>query len=766
MFQTKGANMATSQVNELIEHLRGAALRNGAGLSDAQLLERFINRHDSTALAVLVRRHGPMVWGVCRRVLHNHHDAEDAFQATFLVLVRKAASIASRELLANWLYGVAYQTALKARATVARRGSRERQVTDMPEPEVVERQLWHDLQPVLDRELNGLPDKYRTPIILCDLEGKTRKEAARQLGCPEGTVAGRLARARVMLAKRLAKHGLAVSGGVLAAVLSQETASAGVPTAVVASTINAASCLVAGPTVAAGAISVKVVALTEGVLKAMRMTKLKIATAVLLVASTVALTCGALAGQQEPSSRDDGKTKVAVKPAGPPTEDQDKLQGTWRLVTAENDGLRIGEGRPEIHDDRLVFGESSFTFFYTLRSERAEPEAKKVTGDFTLDTKKNPKVITLAWKERPWNFGGKAIYALDGDTLKVCLSQGEDDKLPTDFSAPFGSKRLLWTFKREPATEKNKPTEPGAEKRLSNAAENAARPKSESSYCWLVFGPQAKLRVLVRLAGDEIAIDRDADGKFDSKDERFDSEKDCKDVEIADPDGKTSYVITAVHLLHVVPPEKFLEVRVHTRGALSYPQGAIIQLADRPKRAPEAHFNGPLTIAPKGLRITNRASYLLENDLFDLGFLVPEPLKRLSGKGMFSESMLPKSLKRDGPTDLYATVSTEGNQSRVCVCSPGDTQEERRQKAPFPQGVHPTATVEFPAKKPGDPPIKKRYPLDQFAADGLFRGQMRVPAEAGAGKAKVTFSFDTWKGANVAPTTVDIPLDEPRAERP
>ena len=759
--------MATSQVNELIEHLRGAALRDGTGLTDEQLLERFINRRDSTALAALVRRHGPMVWGVCRRVLDNHHDAEDAFQATFLVLVRKAASIASRELLANWLYGVAYQTALKARATVARRGSRERQVTDMPEPEVVERQFWHDLQPVLDRELNGLPEKYRVAIILCDLQGKTRKEAARQLGCPEGTVAGRLARARIMLAKRLAKHGLAVSGGVLAAVLSQKAASAGVPAATLSSTIKAASCLVAGPTVAAGAISVKVATLTEGVLKAMRMTKLKIATAVLLVASSVVLTCGALAGHQEPSSRNDGKTKVAVKPAEPPTEDRDKLQGTWRLVTAENDGLRIGEGRPELTDSRLVFEKGSFTLFYTLRSELTEPETKQAGGDFTLDTKRSPKVIMLEWKERPWNFGRKAIYALDGDTLKLCLSQGDDDKLPTDFSANYGSKRLLWTFKREPASEKEKdPAKSDTKKPLGNAAENAARPKSEPSYCRLVFGPEAKLRVLVRLVGDEISIDRDGDGKFDSKGERFESEKDCKDVEIADPDGKTSYVITGVHLLDVVPPEKFLEVRVHTRGSLSYPQGAIIQLADRPKRAPEAHFNGPLTIAPKGLRITNRASYLLENDLFDLGFLVPEPLKRLAGKGMFSESMLPKSLKRDGPTDLYATVSTEGNQSRVCVCSPGDTQEERRQKAPFPQGVHPIATVEFPGKKPGDPPIKKRYPLDQFAADGLFRGAVRVPKEAGAGKAKVTFSFDAWEGAHVASTTIEIPLDEPRAEKP
>src|SRR5436305_5459780 len=148
-----------------------------------------------------------MVWGVSRRVLRNHHDAEDAFQATFLVLVRRAASIASKELVANWLYGVAHQTALKARAMVAKRRGRERQVEVMPEPVIAEQEPWPDLQPVLDEELSRLPDKYRTVVILCDLEGVTRKEAARQLGCPEGTVAGRLARARAMLAKRLARGG-------------------------------------------------------------------------------------------------------------------------------------------------------------------------------------------------------------------------------------------------------------------------------------------------------------------------------------------------------------------------------------------------------------------------------------------------------------------------------------------------------------------------------------------------------------------------------
>src|SRR6516162_5869205 len=171
--------MATSQASEVIRHLRRAVLlRDGAGLTDGQLLEDYLRCRDEAALAALVRRHGPMVWGVCRRVVRNDHDAEDAFQATFLVLVRKAASLASPELLANWLYGVAHQTALKARATTTKRMARERQLTEMPAPAVMEQDLWNDLQPLLDQELGSLPDKYRVAIVLCDLEGKTRREAA------------------------------------------------------------------------------------------------------------------------------------------------------------------------------------------------------------------------------------------------------------------------------------------------------------------------------------------------------------------------------------------------------------------------------------------------------------------------------------------------------------------------------------------------------------------------------------------------------------
>jgi RNA polymerase sigma factor (sigma-70 family) len=270
-------------MNKVIQHIRSIALLQAAGeRTDGQLLESFVRRREGAALEALVRRHSPMVWGVCLRILRNHHDAEDAFQATFLVLVRKAATVKPREMVGNWLYGVAHQTALKARATRAKRQTRERQMVDAPEPAVKELDLCRDLLPVLDQELSRLPDKYRVAIVLCDLEGKTRKEAARQLGCPEGTLAARLTRGRVMLAKRLTRRGVVLSGGALAAVLSQQAASAVVPASVVVSTIKAASLLAAGKAAATGVISVKVAALTEGVLRTMLHAQIKIGSVILV----------------------------------------------------------------------------------------------------------------------------------------------------------------------------------------------------------------------------------------------------------------------------------------------------------------------------------------------------------------------------------------------------------------------------------------------------------------------------------------------------
>ncbi len=183
--------MAKNPASAVIDQLRRTVLlREGVGLTDGQLLGRFIERREEAAFAVLVNRHGPMVWGVCRRVLGNHHDAEDAFQAAFLVLARKAASVAPREMLANWLHGVAHQTALQARRTIARSRARERRVAARSEPAVTEPDRPDGLLPLLDQELTRLPAPYRAVVVLCDLgrAGPSRAaSAARATGAGRGS---------------------------------------------------------------------------------------------------------------------------------------------------------------------------------------------------------------------------------------------------------------------------------------------------------------------------------------------------------------------------------------------------------------------------------------------------------------------------------------------------------------------------------------------------------------------------------------------------
>jgi RNA polymerase sigma factor (sigma-70 family) len=320
--------MPTSPLSVVIQHLMADPGPDGGGMTDGELLARFRGSRDDNALAALVRRHAPMVWGVCRRLL-NHHDAEDAFQATFLVLVRKASDV-PRQAVANWLYGVARQTAVRLRATSAKRGRREMQVMNMPEPTVAEVRD-ADLQSVLDEELSRLPDHYRGALVLCDLEGLTRKEAARQLSIPEGSVASRLTRARALLAKRLTRRGVGPSGGSVATMLSAGSASASAPPALVASTIQAASLLAAGR--AAGVVSAKVAALTEGVVRAMFVSKIKSVLALVLVVAALA---GAVGLIYQTQAADQPKAKE-----GPPAPKKDQQEGEEKQAMTKEEKLRV-----------------------------------------------------------------------------------------------------------------------------------------------------------------------------------------------------------------------------------------------------------------------------------------------------------------------------------------------------------------------------------------------------------------------------------------
>jgi RNA polymerase sigma factor (sigma-70 family) len=352
----------TRPFSSVLRYLRGAvSAKDGGALTDAQLLQSFVDHHDAEAFETLVRRHGPAVLGVCRRVLHQQQDAEDAFQATFLVLARKAASIVSQATVGNWLYGVAYRTARKAKVTNARRRNREAQAATMPQHEHNTDEVWHDLQPLLDQELHRLPAKYRSPIMLCDLEGKTRPEAARQLGWPEGTLSWRLASARTMLAKRLRRRGLALSAGSLALVLSQQ-ASASLSAPLVLSTVKAATLSPLGQAVAAGLISVDVAALTEGVLRTMFYTKLKIAGAVCLAVAVMGagvgvVSYGALAAPADRAPATDqadrdGQNRVAAADGERGGEPKNAADVSGRITAISADGKVLtvqtgGGGRGE-----------------------------------------------------------------------------------------------------------------------------------------------------------------------------------------------------------------------------------------------------------------------------------------------------------------------------------------------------------------------------------------------------------------------------------
>jgi RNA polymerase sigma factor (sigma-70 family) len=261
-----------------------------SGLSDGELLGRLAARADESselAFAALLERHGGMVWGICRRVLDDPRDVEDAFQATFLVLVRRARSIRNRESLASWLHGVAYRVACSAREAGIRRRRHERIYSERAErlaPPACEEDL--DLKPVVDGELLRLPERYRAVLVLCDMEGLSYEQAARALGWPMGTVKSRLARGREKLRSRLIRRGVAPLAGMIAAQ---------VPAELLRSTAQAASRVGARPIVA-GAISVNIVGLTEGVISTMMLSKLKLCVAALAVGGGLVSLAGLLTG--------------------------------------------------------------------------------------------------------------------------------------------------------------------------------------------------------------------------------------------------------------------------------------------------------------------------------------------------------------------------------------------------------------------------------------------------------------------------------------
>jgi RNA polymerase sigma factor (sigma-70 family) len=322
MLRLRGARSGVlmQQIGRLF--LEGTAI----GSSEGELLDRFVRARDESAFEALVARHGPMVLGVCRQLLRDPNDVDDAFQATFLVLVRKAATLRRCDLLGNWLYGVAMRVAMRARSQAARRMGRfgsqgaieklaaAEDVGDSPSSSAA--LVEPDRAPWLHQEVSYLPEKYRTPVVLCYFEGLTHDEAASRMGCPLGTVKGRLSRARDLLRRRLTRRGVALSAAALASQLTAPHAQAAVPAALELATTRAALAQIssAGASLAWGSsISIPVTALTEGVLHAMIWNQVKVTAGALCLASTLAVGVVVGATQLAGGAGDSGATQVAAQ---------------------------------------------------------------------------------------------------------------------------------------------------------------------------------------------------------------------------------------------------------------------------------------------------------------------------------------------------------------------------------------------------------------------------------------------------------------------
>jgi RNA polymerase sigma factor (sigma-70 family) len=292
--------MANGQMVTVFRHVRNLVSAHSIHKqTDAALLHAFAAEHDQAAFTTLVKRHGSLVLAVCRRVLHNLHDAEDAFQATFILLARSADSIRKQESLASWLYGVAYRMANNARRAASRRRRHETgvkpTVTTRPDLDIG----WREVQALLDEEIQRLPETYRAAFILCCLEDKTGTETARVLGIKEGTVRTRVTRARALLQQALSRRGVALPGVLAAVSISSNSVAATLPGSLVPSTVRAAAMLAAENVSPTDAISANVAALVKGAMKSMSPGRLKIATALTLVLAVAGIGVGISAGQKE-----------------------------------------------------------------------------------------------------------------------------------------------------------------------------------------------------------------------------------------------------------------------------------------------------------------------------------------------------------------------------------------------------------------------------------------------------------------------------------
>ena len=402
-----------------------------AGFADKALLERFVADRDEDAFAAILERHGPMVLGVCRRVLGHAEVAEDAFQAAFLVLARRAVRISSRESLGSWLYGVAYRVSLRARKTMFLRKTHEAAhaaEASFAQAAVAEEQ---EFRLIVDEELRCLPGRFREPLVLCYLEGKTNEETARELGVATGTVFSRLARGRERLRRRLARRGLILTSATLVTLLAAQGTQAAVPAGLATATTTSAVAFALGTPAAVGTIASHVVGLTQATIRTLHVVHLQRLAMVALVAGA----CASGGGLILWSIYDGMFSARSVAAAA----DARELQGVWNVVSQEQGGQQLPEDRLQAANSRLIFDRNR------LLSRDTAPDGKDVGQDVTygLDPTQSPKAIDLIRNGRTL----LGIYELDGDTLKLCVDR-EPGRRPTQFKTAQGSQEILHVAQR------------------------------------------------------------------------------------------------------------------------------------------------------------------------------------------------------------------------------------------------------------------------------------------------------------------------------
>ncbi|MDB5350394.1 MAG: polymerase sigma factor, sigma-70 family [Planctomycetota bacterium] len=440
------ANGTFGEIGRQVQRLYGKGTISG--LSESQLLDRFLVSKDEVAFEALVARHGPMVLAVCRRVLRDPHAADDAFQATFLLLVRKAASIRGTDLLGPWLHRVAYRVAVRAGRNQAKRQSRETSspdaVASAPAVEPVGRELRLALHEVVD----SLPEKYRAPVVLCFLEGRTHDEAARRLQWPIGSVKGRLSRAKEVLKARLERRGLTVLSGAMLGGLARE-ARAAVPVSLREKTICSAMSTAAGKTAVAGTLSASAAVLVQETARAMMIKKLSVLAASLaglffLVggAAVLARQDGGKGASDRPANIAQAETRPSDAKPGEPKSDLDRLQGRWERTDVITRGNRLAEPY-QSSSLRQISIKNDQLFGTNDDGEPAFPRTLKLAPSAAPKTFEWRRIAAGGAEET-----SRGIYQLDETSFTICMDPSDPLKAPADFETQPNDSRIKSVFRR------------------------------------------------------------------------------------------------------------------------------------------------------------------------------------------------------------------------------------------------------------------------------------------------------------------------------